>query len=77
MPLNALVFGCFWPRIFDREQQQQQQQQRRVLMYLCVACACDLGAGGPCVNICRITGRETPTVKIFKPRKIVEILMPT
>ena len=47
------VVGCFWPKTFDREQQQQQQQhkqqrQQRVLMYLCVARACDLGAGERC-----------------------------
>ena len=34
------VLGCFWPKIFDPQKQQQQQQQR-VLMYRCVACACD------------------------------------
>ena len=46
------VVGCFWPKTFDREQQQQQQhkqqRQQRVLMYLCVARACDLGAGERC-----------------------------
>jgi len=32
----------------EEEEEEEQQQQHHVLMYRCVACACDLGAGGPC-----------------------------
>ena len=62
MPLNTECLDIFGLKyLLDREQQEeeeeqqqkeeeeeQQQEQHHVLMYRCVACACDLGAGGLC-----------------------------